>query len=76
MKKHTVIEYEQEDFDALRDSMTTEQAIEILEGLPRGYFPYNLPRWGTPCNVWDYDSYKICCAIWHAVEKLREVSDR
>lgn len=46
MKKHTVIEYEQEDFDALRDSMTTEQAIEILEGLPRGYFPYNLPRWG------------------------------
>lgn len=28
MKKHTVLEYEQEDFDTLRDSMKEEQLKE------------------------------------------------
>lgn len=75
MKKRTVIEYDQDDFDAVRDGMTTEQAIEILEGIPRGYFPYSLPRWGGPCSAWDCENYKICCAIEYAVEKLREVGE-
>ena len=75
MKKYTVIEYDQEDFDAVRDNMTTERAIEILDGLPRGWFPYNLPGWGAPCGERSYDNYKICCAIWHAVEKMREVGE-
>lgn len=75
MKKYTVVEYEQEDFDAVRDNMTTEKAIEILEGLIDGWFPYRLPKWGTKCNERDYDNYKICCAIWYAVEKLQEVGE-
>lgn len=74
MKKYTVVEYEQEDFDAVRDNMTTEKAIEILEGLIDGWFPYRLPKWGK-CAESDYDNYKICCAIWYAIEKLEGASD-
>lgn len=72
MKTYTVTEYEQEDFDKVKESMTAEKAIEILEGLPRGYFPYNLPEWGKNVDNWDYDNYEICCAIDKAIEALRE----
>ena len=39
MRTYTVTEYEQEDFDAVKDTMTAEKAIEILESLPKGWFP-------------------------------------
>lgn len=44
MKTYTVVEYEQEDFDSVKNNMTTEEAAEILESLPRGWFPYRLPE--------------------------------
>ncbi len=68
MIKYETIIYEQEDFDAL-DEMTNEEAIEVLNGLPRGYFPYRKPEWGDVTEQ-DYDNYKICCAIDKAVEAL------
>lgn len=39
MKEYIVREYEQEDFDSLIQNMTAKKAAEILEGLPRGWFP-------------------------------------
>ena len=42
MREYTVVEYEQSDFDDVKDRMTKEEAIRILEGLPRGWFPYRL----------------------------------
>lgn len=70
MIERTVIEYETEGFDVL-DKMNNEEAINILSGLPRGYFPYRKPEWGDVTKR-DYDNYKICCAIDKAVEALRK----
>lgn len=34
MREYTVVKYEQSDFDDVKDRMTKEEAIQILEGLP------------------------------------------
>ena len=72
MREYTVVEYEQEDFDKIAYGMTPERAVEILSGLPRGWFPYNLPDWGCKVTTSDLDHYEICCAINKAIEALRE----
>lgn len=71
MKEYTVREYEQEDFDSIIQNMTAKRAAEILEGLPRGWFPYRLPKWSNEVSESDFDNYEICCAIWFAVSVLR-----
>ena len=72
MKTYTVAEYEQSDFDAVKNGMTREEAIQILEHLPRGWFPYNLPKWGRNVSGADYDNYRVCCALKIAVEALKK----
>lgn len=52
--------------------MTKDEVIQILEHLPRGWFPYNLPEWGVGVNGADYDNYKVCCALKFDVEALRK----
>lgn len=71
MITYTITEYEQEDFDRVERNMTTEEAISILESLPRGYFPYTKPSWGKATER-DFENYKICCAIDIAIEQLRK----
>ena len=71
MKEYTIREYEQEDFDFIIQNMTAERAAEILEGLPRGWFHYRLPKWCSEVSENDFDNYKICCAIWFAISVLR-----
>ena len=56
MKRYTVVEYERSDFDAVKNGMTKEEAIYILDALTRGYFPYRLPEWGTPAKTSYYDN--------------------
>ena len=63
--------YEQEDFDKVKQEMTDERAAEVLEGLPRGWFPYNLPEWSSNVTGADLNNYEICRAIERAVDKLR-----
>lgn len=75
MKRYTVVEYERSDFDAVKNGMTKEEAIDILDALPRGWFPYRLPEWGTPAKTSDYDNYRICCAIDMAIEALKGEQD-
>ena len=75
MKQHIVVEYEQSDFDAVKKEMTKEEAADILESLPRGWFPYRLPEWGEPVNSSDYDNYRTCCAIYLAVKTLKGEQD-
>lgn len=72
MRKYTVVEYEQSDFDSVKNGMTKEEAVEILDSLTRGWFPYRLPEWGTNVSTSDYDNYRICCAIDIAVKALKE----
>ena len=52
--------------------MTAEKAIRILEGLPRGWFPYKMPSWANDVTDYDYEMYEICCAIWFAIDKLKD----
>lgn len=75
MRTYTVIEYEQEDFDNVERNMTIEKSISILEGLPRGYFPYTKPSWGKATER-DFDNYKICCAIDTAIEQLQKECEK
>lgn len=75
MKQHTytVFEFEQSDFDDMKNGMTPKRAAEVLEGLPRGWFPYRLPEWSEKEKVdsSDLENYEICCAIDMAVEALQ-----
>lgn len=70
MIKYEMTIYEQEDFDKVKREMTDEHAADILERLPRGWFPYTLPEWGNASEC-DLDNYEICLAIYRAVDKLR-----
>lgn len=72
MKQYTMVEYEQSDFDDVKNGMTKEEAIQILEHLPRGWFPYHLPEWGENVNGSDYDNYRVCCALEIAIKALKE----
>lgn len=76
MREHTVIEYEQEDFDKIEHEMTVEKAIEVLSGLPRGYFPYRLPKWSDKVTESDLWNYEICRAIDKAIEALEKHEEK
>ncbi len=69
----TVTEYEQSDFDRVKENMTAEEAVQILEGLPRGWFPYKMPEWSKNVKDYDLDNYRTCCAIWFAIDALKRL---
>lgn len=71
MRTEITVIYEQQDFEEIKQKMTKERAIEILEGLPRGYFPYNMPAWSASCGSRDLDNYEICMALDMAVNALK-----
>lgn len=71
MKKYTVTIYEESDFRKIENEMTDARAVEILESLPRGWFPYNKPEYGVDCKQSDIDNYEICLAIKRAISSLR-----
>lgn len=74
MKQHTytVTEYEQSDFDEIKARMTSERAVEVLAGLPRGWFPYRLPEYDDKVCYSDLENFEICCAIDLAISALNE----
>lgn len=71
MRTEIRVIYEQQDFEDIKQKMTKERAIEILKGLPRGYFPYNMPAWSASCGSQDLDNYEICVALDMAVNALK-----
>lgn len=71
MISYTVTIYEESDFRKVENEMTDARAIEILESLPRGWFPYNKPEYGVDCKQSDIDNYEICLAIKRAISSLR-----
>ena len=71
MRTEITVIYEQQDFEDIKQKMTKERAIEILEGLPRGYFLYNMPSWSANCGSRDLDNYEICVALDMAVNALK-----
>lgn len=71
MMSYTVTIYEESDFRKVKNEMTDARAIEILESLERGWFPYNKPEYGVGCKQSDLDNYEICLAIERVVSSLR-----
>lgn len=71
MIKHIIFEYQQEDFDNIKNIMDEKRAIEVLESLPRGWFPYSLPTFSSNVTSSDLTNYEICCAIWKAIDCLK-----
>lgn len=71
MRTEIRVIYEQKDFEEIEQKMTKERAIEILEGLPRNHFPYDMPMWSASCGSWDLNNYEICVALDMAVEALK-----
>ena len=76
MKTYTVVEYEQEDFDRVKSDMKIERAVELLESLPRGWFPYSMPCWSGKVTSSDLENYEICCALDKAIERLKECQEK
>ena len=70
-KMYTVTEYEQCDFDKIKSDMTIKRAVEVLESLPRGWFPYRMPCWNGKVTSSDLQNYEVCCAIDKAIEHLK-----
>ena len=71
MRQYTVTEYEQEDYEDFKRNLTSEQAVEILERISRGYLPdYNFT--GTEN---DYKYYCMHQAIYKAIGALAGRSD-
>ena len=71
MRQYTVTEYEQEDYEYFKRNLTSEQAIELLERISRGYLPdYNFT--GTKD---DFDNYCLHKAIDEAIGALEERGD-
>ena len=68
---HTVTEYEQEDYEDFKRNLTSEQTIELLERISRGYLPdYNFT--GTEN---DFEYYCLHQAIYRAIDALQERSE-
>lgn len=74
MKTYTMIEYEQEDFDKVRENMDYNRAIDILQSLTRGWFPYSLPCLSSKVTSSDFENYETCCAIDKAIECMKMVN--
>lgn len=70
MKKYTAVEYEESDFDEVKNGMINQEAAEILDSLPRGWFPYRHPSYDKHVSSSDYDNYRICCALDLAIKAL------
>ena len=72
MRTEIRVIYEQQDFEDIKQKMTKERAIEILEGLPRGYFPYNMPMSSASCGSWYLENYEIFVALEMADTALKK----
>ena len=66
MREYTVVEYDAEDYDKLRDNMTVEEAIEELENIQKGWFPYDFDG-----SERDYSNYKKNVAIDKAISAMK-----
>lgn len=70
MKQYIVTEYEKEDYDKVREYMTNEEAINLLERIERNWIPdYNFNG-----DEGDFDDYKLHVVLYKAIESLEKES--
>ena len=69
MRTYTVTEYEKEDYENYRDNITTQDVINTLKRINRGYIgDYNYS--GTED---DFDRFALHEALYKAIEILEKV---
>lgn len=69
MKEYTVREYDKNDYDIGRDSMTIKDAIVRLERIKRGWIPdYNYTGEES-----DYEAYLDHMAMRKAIDALEDI---
>lgn len=69
MREYTVREYDKEDYDIGRDSMTIADTIAHLEQIDRGWIPdYNY----TGEEI-DYENYLNHVAMRKAIDALKDI---
>lgn len=65
---YTVREYDMEDYEAARDSMTLDDVVKYLAYVKRGYVPdYNFTG-----NEDDFERYLLHTAICKAIEIVKK----
>lgn len=67
MKTYTDTEYDIEDYDYIRDNMTDEEVISILERIDSGW----IPDWNYTKTEDDYKNYKLHLALWKAIDAVK-----
>ena len=71
MKEYTVREYDMEDYEDARDSMTIDDIINHLAYVKRGYVPdYNFTGGED-----DFERYKLHIAISKAIEIIKNKAE-
>ena len=68
MREYTVREYDKDDYDIGRDSMTDADAIARLESINRGW----LPDYNYTGDESDYEAYLNHVAMWKAIDVLKD----
>ncbi len=64
MREYTVREYDKEDYDIARDSMTVTDVVHILVDIALGH----IPNYFFTGDEEDFKNYKMQMAIYKAIE--------
>lgn len=67
MRSYTVTEYDMEDYKEVREKMTNDEAINLLERIERGW----IPDYGFSGTEDDFDNYKLHVALYKAIDVLK-----
>ena len=71
MRTYTVTEYEKEDYDNLRENITSDEVLELLDRIERGWIPdYNFDNTES-----DFDNYKLHLALYKAMDAIRTLNE-
>lgn len=70
MKQYTVTEYEQSDYDEVRENMTNKEVISQLERIERCW----IPDYGFSGSEDDFDNYKLHVALYKAMDAIKSLS--
>lgn len=63
MKKYTVTEYDMSDYEEVKERMTNQDVVLLLERIERGWIPdYNFSG-----DEQDFDNYKLHVALNKAI---------
>lgn len=70
MRTYTVTEYEKEDYENLRENITNDEVLEMLEEIERGWIPdYNFDN-----TERDFENYKLHLALYKAMDAIRSLN--